>query len=292
MTFYNLTPISTQSPFKYYEDLVKAKRSTKAMLYGDDKNKSNCYYKVERRYREFEKFAMSLSIITESHIFDLNEKYALLDTYNVKTKVLEKMKKEIIDIQNIHYKNKCIYCGIGDVYTMDHYYPKEKYFEFSTHCLNLIPCCSHCNGKKGMKFLNQAGEREVYNPYFDKVNTQQIIFCEFNFRDNKIIIDINKCPTINNPLVINHLKTLDIIERYITEVPRKLSSIIFDIITNYEENQVTKEGAKRVLLRKLTESEHVKGINSLDAIVYREYIKHDVLFDLTYLKKIYTQLQS
>ncbi|WP_392400913.1 hypothetical protein ACF3R1_18810 [Bacillus cereus] len=62
---------------------------------------------------------------------------------------------------------------------------------------------------------------------------------------------------------------------------------MFDIIANFEENQINTDGAKRVLERKLNEHERIQGINSLDAVIIRAYLESDQLFDIDYIRRMY-----
>lgn len=45
-------------------------------------------------------------------------------------------------------KGKCLFCTHGTPTTLDHYLP-QSVPELSILPLNLIPCCSGCNNKKG-----------------------------------------------------------------------------------------------------------------------------------------------
>lgn len=287
MAFHNLVLISTTNPFSIYEDIVKKKYAFLSVLYGIDNSNSDCYVKVKERYETYTNSQGCLETMVNSTNFTGAEKDALLHCYNGNTKLVKELKKSIIESQNIHYRSKCTYCGIGDVSTMDHYLPKEDFFEYSVYCYNLIPCCSYCNGKKGTFFLDGNGDRKIFNPYFEKVQEEPILKCNFVCAEENIELNLHIKENVENNVWLNHLETLNIIERYKTEVPRILSSLIYDILINFEENGVNYSGARRVIKRKLNETEEIQGQNSLDAIIYREYIEHDLLFDIDYLRKIY-----
>ncbi|MEE4999182.1 hypothetical protein V2K22_20730 [Pseudomonas alliivorans] len=63
---------------------------------------------------------------------------------------------------------KCPYCAIGDVYTLDHYLPKSKFPQFSTLVTNLVPACRDCNeGSKRTSSASSFGDQTLH-PYFDK----------------------------------------------------------------------------------------------------------------------------
>ncbi len=63
----------------------------------------------------------------------------------------------------------CPICGIKECEDMDHYVPRSLMPEYSVHLSNLIPLCHRCNINKGDKWLDDTGQRQIYNAYFDQV---------------------------------------------------------------------------------------------------------------------------
>lgn len=61
--------------------------------------------------------------------------------------------------------NKCPYCKIRYVKTIDHYLPLSKYSSFSIVPINLIPCCRDCNIEKKVHFPSQYSN-QLFHPYF------------------------------------------------------------------------------------------------------------------------------
>ena len=66
----------------------------------------------------------------------------------------------------------CPICGIRGCEDMDHYVPQNVMPEYSVHLTNLIPLCHRCNHKKLDKWLDENGQRIVFNAYFDAVPTR------------------------------------------------------------------------------------------------------------------------
>lgn len=61
---------------------------------------------------------------------------------------------------------RCPFCAHRDVASLDHYLPRENYPEFAVLPVNLVPCCSGCNGEK-RAFIPNAEEEQLFHPYFD-----------------------------------------------------------------------------------------------------------------------------
>lgn len=291
MTFYNLNLYSDLNPFDLYEQISLRKKSDyKRILYGPDSSKSSTYHIVKEQYENYENYKENLEIVTSYKTFTDQEKEALRHNYNGNTMLVKDLKTNIINIQNIHYRNKCVYCGIGDIKCMDHYLPKEEYPEFAVHNYNLIPCCSYCNEKKSSHFIDEEGFRKVFNPYFDKNDNEIVLFCKITCYETSLKSNILPSEEINNKVYSNHLHTINLISRYEDELPRKLSSLIHELISIYEESEITQSQVKSVLQRKLNRINDIQGPNSLEALIYRAFLSNENLLDLRYLKEVYLQM--
>ncbi|MGG4132117.1 hypothetical protein ABEW19_28075 [Paenibacillus illinoisensis] len=298
MTFYNLTPFESKDPFEFYTELSKKKYKYRHLLIGigspkdDSYSESTTFKVVKECYDTYEANKEHLERMLAYSEFNDDEKEALLHCYNGGTKLLKDLKRDIINNQNIYYKSKCIYCGLGENKYMDHYLPKDLFPEFSVHWYNLIPSCSYCNEKKSMLFLNDMQIREISNPYFDRFNDEQILECKINCYEHSISAVLSQKNDIKNAICLNHIANLDLISRYNDQLPDKLSTLIFELIVNAEEFEVDSVQQKRVVNRKLVEIERIQGVNSLDAILYRAYLENDKLFEIDYLKRMYKKYIS
>ena len=110
------------------------------------------------------------------------DKEDLEDCYNTSTKELDTLKKHIRSMQPPIIYNTCQYCGIGVPNSFDHYLPKSTFPEFAVLSLNLLPCCSVCNGHKGIVFLVD-GERQFVNLYFDPLPQTRYLFVDIDYED-------------------------------------------------------------------------------------------------------------
>jgi len=101
------------------------------------------------------------------------QKNALVHAYEVETKPMASLRELLMRPVSVA---RCPFCGISEASTLDHYLPKEQYPQFAVHSQNLVPCCSHCNTRKGKQFLNiETGDRLFLHPYFDTVPEGQFV---------------------------------------------------------------------------------------------------------------------
>jgi hypothetical protein len=61
--------------------------------------------------------------------------------------------------------SNCPYCGLGQVFTLDHFLAKSRYPQFSVLCENLIACCETCN--KTMSGGLTTVDNIALHPYFE-----------------------------------------------------------------------------------------------------------------------------
>lgn len=71
----------------------------------------------------------------------------------------------------------CPNCGVGVVFTLDHYLPKDKFSIFSVYPNNLIPCCRDCNTNKSNKL------DRVIHPYFDDFSKYPWLYAKLNWQE-------------------------------------------------------------------------------------------------------------
>lgn len=108
-------------------------------------------------------------------------------------------KKRLVDLYRNHFTNKdkpirniynelilsaknrkCPFCSEGIVSELDHYLPKkieDGFPEFSILPLNLVPCCSDCNSRKGEK-IPEAANMQFIHPYYDQVSNERWLYAK------------------------------------------------------------------------------------------------------------------
>jgi len=98
----------------------------------------------------------------------------LYDEQLVKNKKGKKIYNKILSLAPL---DRCPYCGIGQVSTLDHYLPKSKFPIFSVLPYNLVPSCKDCNTGKGTNFATEK-EKQTLHPYYDNYTVEQWLYSE------------------------------------------------------------------------------------------------------------------
>ena len=121
------------------------------------------------------------------------------------------------DILELGRDNKCVFCSVTDVDSLDHLLPREVYPEFSVLALNLVPACSRCNRIKDRECFKATGN-SLMHPYFTEMPVDPLLFVEVSVRQNAITwnyflrrdtaIDEEAFSTIENLFVVLRLAEL------------------------------------------------------------------------------------
>ncbi len=131
----------------------------------------------------------------------------------------DSVQKPILDHLRKRTLQLCPACGEdGTPNTLDHYLPKNSYPEFAITTVNLFPMCDICQGWKGEKTVNDAGERLFLHPYFDAFLAQQAVSLEIGGPYNAPrTISLGAHPDLDPALqllVARHLQELGMDRRY------------------------------------------------------------------------------
>ncbi len=106
----------------------------------------------------------------------------------------------------------CSYCGSPGCGTLDHYYPKKLFPQFSIIPDNLVPCCYRCNKVKGEIFPITKDQR-IIHPYFDDFLKNIIFEIEFKKLEGSIRFDIRPHSMLSpdqKAVVTYHIENLEI----------------------------------------------------------------------------------
>lgn len=71
----------------------------------------------------------------------------------------------------------CPYCGFGEVTELDHHLARSNYRALAIYCMNLVPCCHHCNNKKRV-VGGLMPEGQFAQPYFDNCPEDRFLVAE------------------------------------------------------------------------------------------------------------------
>ena len=82
-------------------------------------------------------------------------------------------------------EDKCVFCSVTAVDSLDHLLPREVYPEFSVLALNLVPACSRCNRIKDRECFRATGNN-LMHPYFTEMPAEPLLFVEIRIRQDAI----------------------------------------------------------------------------------------------------------
>jgi len=283
----NLIPPVLNAEEVYMEVIRRAKSN----------DKKNCLTLLKSTifegYKSYDLNKLNLECIGESVIKEDSQKRYLQSNYNRnKDGYLEGQVVDVIlKAQTPQLQNTCPYCGIDRPITIDHYLPQTEYPEYSIYPPNLIPCCGRCNSIKNDRWIKDCN-RLIINFYYDNIPFHKnylvatLTFKEFcgkyipKFKFDLIFDQGFKEKDTN--LIINHYKTLKLIQQY----KASLEEIVSNIYDGVVHNSFTAEEHKKNLNITLGTFERKYGVNYWEAVVYRTIINNDEFFEKIYQEKL------
>jgi hypothetical protein len=159
--------------------------------------------------------------------------------YNYKSKTIRRFRSEISALQPQAIRYTCQYCTLTPAQSLDHFLPKEAYPEFSIHTLNLIPCCSTCNGHKSHIWKN-GEDRLFINYYLDTLPEEQYLFVQVfqdanNEMDFRFFLDnLSNIPEAEFNLIDSHFTRLKLFKRMKRSAVGMVSELKNSIISGVE----------------------------------------------------------
>ena len=179
----------------------------------------------------------------------------------------------------------CPYCGIGEIGQheaekatdrldeWDHYFPQAKYPEYSALPINLIPCCSKCNRKKGDTVIKN-GQRCILHFYFDQFDHREaFLTASITFEDgpsNPPRVKYAFLPTVcNRPfgsLFVRHCIKLDLRRRYSSKAREQIPTTVRSLKRRHPN---TAEAIVEVLEGCAADETEARGANHWTSLFYR-----------------------
>lgn len=132
--------------------------------------------KIIHIYRMYDKQSGTIDENT-NNLCSIAVRHKMEDMYEQKTYDggrLYYIREQLFKLANI-----CPMCGIGEPSQLDHQMPKSIFDSLSLCRLNLVPICSVCNNKKGVKQYS-----EFIHPYYVEF-PQNVIFLVANVHINE-----------------------------------------------------------------------------------------------------------
>jgi hypothetical protein len=149
-----------------------------------------------------------------AHGYTGNDKADLLKLYKYKSKLIQKLKKNVTTTATNRIISTCQNCTINEINSFDHIVPKDEFPEFAVNPKNLFPSCTVCNGHKSTIWRTH-GISLFLNLYLDELPEVQYLFAELIFEggvftarftiENKNSITTDKFTLINTHYTKLHL---------------------------------------------------------------------------------------
>ena len=185
---------------------------------------------ILNRYTHYQANTQSLENITP-HVPELNETIAddLRSCYG-ENAVFREARKELFSVVLDSNDRVCQYCRLNHSDTIDHYFDKGNYPEYSVFLPNLIPCCDECNRKKGSITFNANHERQFVHFYFDAIPDYQFLFVHLSIDAHDNLPKVSVTLEFHNgersrPLIESHFERLGLIKKYEEMIRVKLSVV-------------------------------------------------------------------
>lgn len=272
--------------FLFHKSVLDAKNARSSAL---KKRVDAIEKEIESRFDLYdEKFSNNkLEDIPENTVMQ-TKREDLNALYKWDAKVFVGLLENLMTVNEV-LNDTCPNCDKDSVVSFDHLLPQSKFPEYSDHPLNLMPCCSTCNGKKSANWL-ESGKRKYLNLYLDEIPDVQFLYCDLSLADDTIVCKfyIDNCNGIEADLyrkIKNHFTDLKLFFRY----ESRANGIVSDFKTTL------KGGKRRVLKGKATKEEirdemkdesndmkEEQGVNSWRALIYEACCNNRDVFEFVY----------
>ncbi|AZZ37251.1 hypothetical protein CIK05_10785 [Bdellovibrio sp. qaytius] len=146
--------------------------------------------RLKKEWTEYLDSQADISKFQVSDTYWKNDK----DTYiNLYTHARDPIAKYKTDLKASHFGGleTCPYCGLPNVSTIDHFFPKSIFPQFSFLFRNLVPSCYDCNRIKDDK-EPKKNEPFFLHPYFNSELSQNLLFFNVSIRCDTAVFEL--CP--------------------------------------------------------------------------------------------------
>ena len=262
--------------FKVYKEAVENKNKNKDILL-------NIQDKIESQFDIYSgKFRDKKLYEITSLAFSEEEKESLINLYQYRSAIIQKIKGAILDSQEITINNTCQYCTLSEVSTLDHIIPKKSFPEFSVNPLNLFPCCAKCNSKKSNLWIKN--DKHLFlNLYLDELPNKKYLIADFDFKDNipMVTFSLGNPENIDNrtyEIIESHFSRLDLLRRMRERSNEKITDIINAIKGNYKLNSDI-DSVKSAIRETEENNKKVYGYNHWKSVLILSIIEKDEFWD-------------
>ncbi|MDD5022358.1 MAG: HNH endonuclease [Endomicrobiaceae bacterium] len=199
----------TQNCFEFHSRVLSRKRDINL------KNRINAInHIIEGHFNEYDNNVINANLhLLRPYLFSDEQKTDLQSLYDYNAKIFRELKQQLSTMDDGTIQPLCPYCTVNNSNTFDHFVPQEEFAEFSDNPINLIPCCSYCNGKKLNQWRNYTFGTWL-NLYFDILPNVEYLFTNLSLQDSiNVEFYIDNPNNIHPSLFLkiqNHYQKLDL----------------------------------------------------------------------------------
>lgn len=232
--------------------------------------------KIENRYQEYLANTDNLSAIEQStDTAIIGNKNDLISCYGDNVNFVP-IKKQLFSLSH-----KCPYCWINRPNTLDHYFDKSEYPEFSVFVPNLVPCCSACNGTKSTYVFGINGERIFLHYYYDEIPNYQFVFIRFNIGSDGIpvfraYLEFEEQTSLTD-VIERHFNKLSLLSKYEDCIKDRLP-VLLSQIDSYK-NMMPANAIKEILTIQYKSFLEINGTNYWETCLYEGILNSPSFLD-------------
>ncbi len=171
--------------------------------------------------------------------------------------------------------DRCPFCDLRNVSTLDHFLPKQDYPIFAVTPVNLVGCCADCNKLKHAAIPMNANNT-VLHPYFDDVTTQKWLAAVAVERAPAAVtfhvVEVDEWDVTLNARVVYQFELLRLAELYSRQAAHEIANIRANLCRHFEEGGAA---AVRSELQWQWESRRRHQLNSWQTATYEALAKSD-----------------
>jgi hypothetical protein len=142
--------------------------------------------------------------------------------------------------------NRCPFCGVGTVTTLDHYLPKTEFPIFSVLPYNLVASCKDCNTGKLASYATTENTQTIH-PYYDDFTSEQWLYARV-LRPLKIEFYVNPPATwsqVDKDRVQSHFDNYKLDTRFSVEASNVLATLNYKFIQYFSNSTDIKNELER-----------------------------------------------
>ena len=258
--------------FKVYKEAVENENKNKDILLNIQDDIESQFDIYSGKFRDKKLYEIT------SLAFSEEEKESLINLYQYRSAIIQKIKGAILNSQERTINNTCQYCTLSEVSTLDHIIPKKSFPEFSVNPLNLFPCCAKCNSKKSNLWIKN--DKHLFlNLYLDELPNKKYLIADFDFKDNvpMVTFSLGNPENIDNrtyEIIESHFSRLDLLKRMRKESNEKITDIINAIKGSYKLNSDI-DSVKSAIRETEEDNKKAYGYNHWKSVLILSIIEKD-----------------